>query len=67
MSDQHSAKHDMSPMEMLNELIQQGYLVAAPEDHQPIMPTAYRYVPTITKSGTGSGPDANRPADAKQE
>ena len=54
MADQRSNEHGLTPEQMLAELIEKGYLVAAPEDHQPIMPTAFRNFPTITTTETGS-------------
>ena len=56
MSDHHAAEVAVrfpTPNEMLNDLIKQGYIVPAHQDHyQPIMPSAYKAVPTFTTDGS---------------
>ena len=56
MSDHHTAEVTVrfpTPNEMLNDLIKQGYIVPAHQDHyQPIMPSAYKAVPTFTTDGS---------------
>lgn len=42
--------HDMTPIEMINELIDSGYITPVSHESQWIMPSAYRAVPTISKS-----------------
>lgn len=52
-----TTKHFPSPNEMLNELVNLGYIVPAYDDYsQPIMPSAYQTVPNVTSSDSAPVP-----------
>jgi hypothetical protein len=53
-------------IQMLNSLIQQGYI--APAENRPFfeIPTAYRTVPTMTASGTGTPQRASQNAELER-